>query len=304
MLNNLEQAALHAFRAGDSPLTSAAPPSVREDWLRFGIECLLEIGAWVRSMRFAPLAGAVVFKGDGSPTVPEEYAIEQYLRDRLQLIAPTASVRGEESGGSLSEGGISVAIDPVDGTWELVNRSSTHATSLAFFDRGQLFLGMIANAATGEIAYALAGQRSRLLQLSCFGEADSVVDLPLDRPANGPILVNLHPAGGAEGLSASLYEAWGQRKISMLKSMGGSPAWALLEATKGAFIYINLWAARAPEAFDLAGSVLLLRQAGGEAVGLNGEPIDELTHRGLFVAGIDQHAVSEIVQICRKSDPG
>jgi hypothetical protein len=115
MLNNLEQAALRAFRAGDSSMTSAAPLSGREDWLRFGIGCLLEIGARVRSMHFTPLAGAVVFKGDGSPSVPEEYAIEQYLRDRLQPIAPTASVMGEESGGALSEGGISVAIDPVDG---------------------------------------------------------------------------------------------------------------------------------------------------------------------------------------------
>ena len=304
MLNNLEQATLRAFRAGDSSATSAAPLCGHEDWLRFGIRYLLEIGGRVRAMCFAPLAGAVVFKDDGSPSVPEETAIEQYLRDCLQAIAPTASVMGEESGGSVSKGGISVAIDPVDGTWALINRSTTHATSLAFFDRGRLFLGMVANAATGEIAYALAGQRSRLLQLSCYGEADSAVDLPLDRPTNAPILVNLHPAPGAEALSASLYQAWEQRKIGMLKAMGGSPAWALLEATKGSFIYINRWAAQAPEPFDLAGSVLLLRQAGGDAVGLNGEPIDELTHRGLLVAGIDRHGVSEVVQICRKSHPG
>jgi histidinol-phosphatase len=299
MLNAVEQTALNSFRAGEHSAAFTTVLRGHDDWLRFGIQLLLETGRRVRAMRFAPLANTVVFKEDGSPSVSEETAIEQHLRDQLQRVAPQAGVMGEESGGELSKNGISVAIDPVDGTWALVNRSATHAISLAFFEHGQVFLGMVANASNGEIAYALAGQRSRLLQLSCFGEPDLAFDLPLDRSPGEPTLVNLHPARGGVDFSICLQEAWNQSKIGKLKGIGGSPSWSLLEAAKGSYIYVNRWSGKAAEPYDLAGSVFLLRQAGGETVGLDGQPIDAFRHQGPFIAGINGPAVSEIATLCR-----
>ena len=37
----------------------------------------------------------------------------------------------------------------------------------------------------------------------------------------------------------------------MLKLSGGSPAWSLLEAAKGRFVYVNLWTSRPADPFDL-----------------------------------------------------
>ena len=47
-----------------------------------------------------------------------------------------------------------------------------------------------------------------------------------------------------------------------------------MEAARGHFVYANLWSKRAAEAFDLAAAVLIVRQAGGDACDLDGEPID------------------------------
>ena len=302
MLTALEQQVLQDFRAHPGRDLPMPGISSREDWLRLGLGLLLAAGRKVRALRFSPLADAVVFKADGSPSVPVEIEIETSLREQLQRIAPATCVMGEETGGCISGSGCSVAIDPVDGTWALVNRSETHATSLAFFEQGRVFLGMVANAATGEIAYALEGGPARLLQLACFAEPDAAYDLPLvGRPAQ-PLLVNLHPARTAGRFVDGFVEAWGRREIAMLKSPGGSPAWALLEAAKGSFVYVNRWSAQACAPYDLAGSILLLRCAGGEAVGLDGQAIDAYRHRGLFIAGIDADAVAAVVAICRRID--
>lgn len=288
MLKPVEQRALQNHRKQRNAGSVNEPVDNPEAWLQLGLEVLLEAGQRVRAMRFSPMAGSIVFKADGSPSVPLESALEQSLRQRLRRDAPGTSVVGEESGGSIDHDGVSVAIDPVDGTWALVNRSETHTTSLAMLRRGQVFLGMVANAATGEIAYALNGQTSRLLQLSCFGEEDCAFDLPLDRSPGTLPLIHLHPSRGAGLLVNGLHRAWQEGQIAMLKSPGGSPAWALLEAAKGTFVYVNHWQGRSPEPFDIEGCIYLLRQAGGEAIDLDGYPIDPARHQGPFVAGINR----------------
>lgn len=304
MLTRLERETLQRFRA--NPGQGALPGAIRgrEDWLRLGLMLLLETGRRVRALRFSPLADTVEFKADGSPSVPVEIEIESSLRNLLGRLAPATSVLGEETGGGISGSGCSVAIDPIDGTWALVNRSETHATSLAFYEEGRVFLGMVANAATGEIGYALADGPARLLQLSCFQEADAAFELPLSGRARQQPLVNLHPARAAGPLIDGFADAWSRREIAMVKSPGGSPAWALLEAAKGSFVYVNHWSSQLPAPYDLAGSVLLVRCAGGEVVGLDGRPICAHTHRGPFVAGIDPADVDAVLAICRRAVSG
>ena len=87
MLNALEQAAITSFRAGEEASAASLNLTGHDAWLRFGLQVLLETGRRVRAMRFAPLARAVTFKEDGSPSVAEEQAIEHYLRDQLQRFA-------------------------------------------------------------------------------------------------------------------------------------------------------------------------------------------------------------------------
>jgi fructose-1,6-bisphosphatase/inositol monophosphatase family enzyme len=204
---------------------------------------------------------------------------------------------GEETGGTLPESGFAVAIDPIDGTWAFLNGTETYATTLGFFHDHEPFLGMVSNPATGEIGYATSEGTPRLLQLSLFGEADAACALPRPRPEPMPLLVNVHPSRHGSPLITALHEAWSRGEIHMVRSPGGSPAWALLEAAKGAFVYVNGWAKRPAEVYDLVAGVLLVRRAGGEVTDLEDRPIDMLHHHGPFVASIDAASREKVIEI-------
>ncbi len=297
-LNQLELASLEAFRSG-----SPAPEGVSGEtdaWIRFGIVQLLIAARELRSAQLALLEN-VEIKEDGSPTVLAEKQVEVRLREALAEFAPNAAIVGEETGGLFPSSGLAVAIDPVDGTWAFVTGTETYTTVLTLFRDGAPLLGFILNPTTGELGYALAGGSSRLLQLSLYGEPDAAISLPATFENQAKVLVNVHPSRAAAGLVHGLYDAWRRNDVQMVRSPGGSPSWALLEAAKGAFVYANIWATRPAEPYDLAAGALLVRGAGGEITDLDGRPIDATRHEGPFVAGIDDAACATVVAIAREA---
>ena len=296
-LTQLETNCLEAFRHQRAPDLDAAR-SEKDAWLLFGLSVALEAGKWIREIRSRPLAGIVQFKDDGSPVTEIEIEIELLCRRRLQSFSPTTSIIGEETAGELPTTGVAVAIDPIDGTWALLNRTATCAVSLAVFRDGSPFCGIVLNPATGEMSYSLSGERTRLLQVSAFGEDDFACDLPLSQVREAPVLVNLHPSRNAGPIAANFFSAWKESVFRMVRMAGGSPAWALLEVAKGSFAYVNLWSPKPADAFDLAAGVLLVQGAGGQVTDLTGQPIEPVGHEGPFVASLEestQNIISAIV---------
>ncbi len=98
-----------------------------------------------------------------------------------------------------------------------------------------------------------------------------------------------------------LLKEWRESGLNMVKLPGGSPLWAMLEAAKGSFIYVNLWSSRPAAPYDLAAGIMLVRGAGGDVTDLAGSPIGATDHRGAFIAGIDEEARRKIAAIARKS---
>ncbi len=300
-LTKLERACIDAHRKGNRTDAAIGTPVDTTAWLRFGLSVLLETGRMVRGMRLLPMDAAVQFKSDGSPVTALEHRIETFVRERLTEICPEAGFVGEESGGALPPRGYAVAIDPVDGTWSLVNRTESCTTGLAFFHDGEAFLGMVLNPATGELGYAASDTGTRLLQVSLFGEDDAAVTLPGERLRPQTLLVNLQPSRDAQDMIGGFFEAWRDGGVNMVKLPGGSPLWAMLEAAKGSFVYVNLWSRRAAQAYDLAAGIMLVRGAGGDVTDLAGKPIKTTDHRGTFVAGIDREARRKVAAIVRSS---
>jgi myo-inositol-1(or 4)-monophosphatase len=294
-LTPLEKAVLEGHRSGGA----LAPRTADEmaDWTRFGLRALLDAAGPVRAARLQP--GAAEMKTDGSPVTRLELEIEERLAESMAAFEPGATLVGEELGGELSDRGWSVAVDPVDGTWAFVSGTETFTTTLAVFRDGVPVLGMVSNPATGEIGYAPAGGATRVLQLSVFGEGDRACKLPAPRADPGPVLVNLHPGRHSAPLVAALYEAWASNHVRMVRSPGGSPAWALLEAAKGSFVYVNLWSNRPASAYDLASGCLLVQGAGGEVTDLDGRPIDLVSHAGPFVAAVDEDRRRIVAELVR-----
>jgi fructose-1,6-bisphosphatase/inositol monophosphatase family enzyme len=87
----------------------------------------------------------------------------------------------------------------------------------------------------------------------------------------------------------------------MVRSPGGSPSWAIIEAAKGAYTYVNLWSKGPSEPYDLAGAALILRAAGGEICDLEGFPIDAVRHKGPFVAGVERDSLDAVIQLVANS---
>lgn len=300
-LTSLEKRCIDDFRNGRTPEPTGADVTSEDSWIDFGLRLLLEAGAVVRDMRLSPMAGTAHFKPDGSPYTDQERWIEAHITERLAQFCPGAAFVGEESGGTLPARGHVLAVDPVDGTWALVNRTETCTTTFAFFKDAEVFLGMIQNPVTGELAYAGRKTSARLVQLSLFGEEDRACSLPCDRARPGGVLVNLQPQRNAASVADGLFTAWRDGGIQMMKLTGGSPAWSLLEAAKGRFVYVNLWTTKPSDPFDLAAGVLLVRGAGGEVSGLDGDPIDPAAHSGPFVAAVDEAERKNVTNLVRKA---
>jgi fructose-1,6-bisphosphatase/inositol monophosphatase family enzyme len=250
-------------------------------------------------MKLASLRDDVFFKADGSPVTRQEREIEALLREHLVREGIDADVVGEETGGTLPARGTAVAIDPVDGTWSLVNRSESHVVSLAVCSDGTPVIGGVLNPSTAELAYASRGGDARLLQLSAFGEADDGSNLPLEQVGSRPVLVNTHPNRMASSLIEALYQAWAARGVRMVRSSGGAPSWGFVDAAKGSFTYVNLWDRSPAAVHDLAAGTLIVRGAGGDVTDLHGEPIDPIGHTGPFIAGTDPAARERVAEIAR-----
>jgi len=285
-LTDIERSALTSWRR------NGHPPGVRgrdelDEWVCLALRLSLLASRHVRAVRLSTSVGPVTFKADHSPVTAVELEVEQLLRKELAMAPLPVAFLGEETTDAADGQRIALAVDPIDGTWSLLNRTETAATSLALMRDGEAFVGVVANPATAEIAYVAQGREPRLLQLSALGEEDQAVSLPI--PPVGPegLLVSLHPQRKAGPLAKALARAWHDGELDMVRSSGGAPSLGLLEVAKGGFVYVNLWDRRESAAYDLAAGLLLVRAAGGEAVDLNGNPVHAVGHRGPFVAALD-----------------
>ncbi len=296
MLTPLETACLAAFRASK---TAPRYGDTADAWTAFGLSMQLEASRMLREVQDASARGEVERKGDGSPATAVERELELLLQTRLAEFLPEVAMVGEETGGSLPPTGYAAAIDPVDGTWAFLTDTGTYASTLAVFRDGVPIHGFIANPATGEIGYASAGGASRVIRLSLFEDPDTSHELPVTGSTVDKILVNVHPSPVGARAVAALYAAWGERRIRSVRSPGGSPSWAIVEAAKGHYAYVNLWSKRPAEPFDLAAAALIVRGAGGDIVGLDDQPVDAATHAGPFVVAVRAPVRRALLEVVR-----
>lgn len=297
-LNLLERRCLDRLLAGRS-FTSENPEDL-EGWLEFSLHSALLAAIRVRDLTHAVGISAEL-KADGSPATELEREIEERVRADLGKFAPDARMVGEESGGEMRPSGFSVAVDPIDGTWAFLSQTESHTVTVNVFQDEVPAVGVIANPATGEVAYHGPDGPPRLIRLGFLNQDAASTDLPLKPSREQQTLVHLHPNPRGGSLAGGFYRAWANGEVSMVRSPGGSPAWALVEAAKGHFIYVNRWDRRPAEPWDLVGGVEIVRRAGGEVVDLEGAPIDPLRHSGPFVAGLSESGRETVCRIAGAS---
>ncbi|OAR26709.1 inositol monophosphatase [Streptomyces sp. ERV7] len=131
--------------------------------------------------------GAVQAKGDRDMVSEIDFAVEERVREFLQKETPEIGFLGEEHGATGLGGSLTWALDPVDGTANLVNGIPLCGVSLGLIENDRAVLGVIDlpflgqrfKAAEGHGAYAdgsrIAVSRTKVLSEAIVGVGDYAV---------------------------------------------------------------------------------------------------------------------------------
>ncbi|MBI5160950.1 MAG: inositol monophosphatase [Micrococcales bacterium] len=201
--------------------------------------------------------------------------VELLIRERLQAARPDDAILGEEGGGLSGSSGLSWLVDPIDGTTNYLYGVPHYAVSVAVVEGDPdpltwtALAGAVRNPATGELYSAAAGEGSTLdgrpirvaepvpLAQALVGTGFSY--LPEIRREQGELIARMLP------------------RIRDLRR----PGTASLDLCFVAAGRSNAYFERGLNPWDHAAGVLIAREAGAAAFGIDRRPPDvELTLAG------------------------
>ena len=212
---------------------------------------------------------AVSNKADDSPVTAADLAAHRVIADGLLALAPHIPVLSEE------DCDISLAerqgwsrwwlVDPLDGTKEFIAGSEEFTVNIALIDNAEVVFGVVSMPTNGRCYF---GGRQLGAWRAEAGEAAEPIQVRNAPPADGRFTVvasRRHSSPEQEALLAGLGAAVGDMALA---NIGSSLKFCLL-AEGSADCYPRL----APTSqWDTAAAQGVLEGAGGEVIGLDGQP--------------------------------
>lgn len=181
-----------------------------------------------------------------------DIAIENFLKEHLHALDPSASILAEESATALVPEGRCWVIDPVDGTTNFAHGVPLTATSVAMWDKGQVEFGIVSAPIMGETYVAergkgawLNGSPLHVSDISVCAEALVETGFPYNTRDIMPSLLH--------DVHALLTHCIGVRR-------GGSAALDLCWVAAGRF---DGYFERGLKPWDVAAGWLMVEEAGG-----------------------------------------
>lgn len=224
-------------------------------------------------------------KGPGDYVSQADRKAERIIREELLKARPTYGFLGEESEEIKgTDGAHRWIVDPLDGTTNFLHGIPCFASSIALERNGEIVAAVVLNPATDELYTAEKGGgaflNDRRLRVAARKElSDCVIScgVPhLGRGNHGKFLVELrHVMGEVAGIRRT-----------------GAASLDLAYVAAGRFD--GVWE-RDLSAWDIAGGILLIREAGGFVRDLNGG--SAMLETGTIVAGNEyiHKALAEVV---------
>jgi myo-inositol-1(or 4)-monophosphatase len=205
------------------------------------------------------LQHAVEFKSAGDWCSALDRRIEDHLRARIAAAFPTHGFLGEESAQSEVGEGLVWVIDPIDGSMNFLRGYPQYSVSIALLQNGEPIAACIADPCRQEVFSAALGQGASL-----NGRPLQVA--PTDQ---WPLAVAATVFPKPHAASMPGYLAQFGRVVSTVAGVRRSGSMALEMAYLAAGRVDVFWS-HDMGSWDAAAGVLLIREAGGEVLTLDG----------------------------------
>ncbi|MGM0618185.1 MAG: inositol monophosphatase family protein [Actinomycetota bacterium] len=283
-------------------MNSSTPPTTAPDGVDLSAardvlgEALDEVAGWL-------LADSgdveVTAKADGTPVTDADTSVDDHLRARLTAAFPDHGVLSEERGTRSPTTAWTWVIDPIDGTSNYTNRLPYWCISVALLHDGEPVLAMIDAPVLARRYIALAGGGAEVVTrtTSLDGREDRLRSRPLQvrppvawrDPSNRhvPLMLTTGTARRARGAGVRLNpRVMGSTALDLAMVAEGVAAASL---------------AKVPKVWDVAAGVLLVREAGGVIVTVDGEPllplagdVEQVARSAVTASGPDEPYVREL----------
>ncbi len=219
------------------------------EWMTAIEEIVRAAGAMARQAFTAPDKPAYSMKGRQDYLTATDGAVEQFVREAIERRFPGDAVLGEEGGGSV-DGTRLWIVDPIDGTANFARQIPHYCISLGLMVNGQLEAGAIYEPNHDELFIAQRGQGAWLngqrMQVSGVS-ALTAATVEVGWSTRIPVQTWIDMAGRAAHAGCSVRRA-------------GSGALGLAYVAAGR---IEAYAEAHINAWDVAGALLLITEAGG-----------------------------------------
>ena len=198
--------------------------------------------------------------------------IQEILRQRLLQILPQASFLGEEGEQNFAPEGYCFVCDPIDGTTNFIKDLKHSAVSIALLKDGKPVLGVICNPYLDEVFWAEKGKGA-----FCNGEHLKTSSEP---PHNSLIVFGTSPYN--RELSSQTWRL-AERSLEMALDVRrmGAAVLDLADVARGRF---GLYWELILSPWDFAAGALMVEEAGGEILTIEGKKIDNYFAKTSIVA--------------------
>jgi len=129
------------------------------DWIAF-LQKIIEQSDVIALQYFKSAKLGVKIKGDKTPVSDADLAIENCIRELVKTQQPELSILGEEYGETITNSGVKLIIDPIDGTKNFIAGLPHFATLLAIEDQGEVIAGLVSSPAIRDVWWAQKGKGS------------------------------------------------------------------------------------------------------------------------------------------------
>lgn len=211
--------------------------------------------------------GEIQYKSPKDVVTKADLASDKLISDGLCLAFPDHSIRTEETGTSGKESDFVWIIDPIDGTVNFSRGMPMWGISIALLERGEPILAVCYLPRLGELFTAIRGEgafcNGKPIQVSRTTELSRAI------VSNGDF--NVGPVEDIPNLNTRnlrIFAAQAQH-MQRVKCVGSA-------VVEGCFIAagrLDVYSMTMSYPWDIAGITLLIREAGGMATMIHGEPL-------------------------------